>query len=71
LIYLISSFISVISFIGGLYVGFWKSADEITSLWQVGKVFKPQMDDKKRSIILKSWENAVARTRNWTIENKI
>ena len=60
-----------VAYLAGLYVGFWKSADEITSLWQVGKVFKPQMDDKKRSIILKSWENAVARTRNWTIENKI
>ena len=50
--------------LAGLSVGFWKNYDDIRNRWKTDRVFKPDksVDNSK---ILKYWNKALARTKNW------
>ena len=50
--------------LAGLSVGFWKNYDDIRKRWKTDRVFKPDksVDNSK---ILKYWNKALARTKNW------
>ena len=49
------------AFLGGLGVGFWKSADEVRKVWKADKVFKPKMNEGERAQHLGKWREAVKR----------
>ncbi len=49
------------AFLGGLGVGFWKSADDIRRAWKADKVFKPKMSEGERAQHLGKWREAVKR----------
>ncbi|WP_296704620.1 glycerol kinase GlpK [Algoriphagus sp.] len=53
------------AFLAGLAVGFWKSQDEIQSLWESDRNFHPKMDSEKREKMLHFWHKAVERSKNW------
>ncbi|MBN1493481.1 MAG: glycerol kinase GlpK, partial [Candidatus Omnitrophica bacterium] len=47
------------AYLAGLAVGYWKSATEITRLWQQGKCFKPRMKKKDADKAYGGWKSAV------------
>ena len=49
------------AFLGGLGVGFWKSADDVRRVWKADKVFKPKMSEGERAQHLGKWREAVKR----------
>ncbi|MDP3154660.1 MAG: glycerol kinase GlpK [Archangium sp.] len=49
------------AFLGGLGVGFWKSADDVRRVWRADKVFKPKMSEGERAQHLGKWREAVKR----------
>lgn len=53
------------AYLAGLAVGFWKSIDELESLWQLERRFEPKMDEATRQHLLAMWHSAVARCRDW------
>ncbi len=53
------------AYLAGLAVGYWKSIDDIQQQWQIDKSFENEMDDEKRKVLSKGWQNAV----NTTITN--
>lgn len=53
------------AYLAGLAVGYWQGTEEITRLWQVDRVFQPQMDATERERRLNRWRRAVERSRAW------
>jgi glycerol kinase len=53
------------AFLAGLAVGFWKDEEELKSLWEAEKSFKPKMDKDKIKKYLHFWHKAVERSKNW------
>lgn len=53
------------AFLAGLAVGFWKSQDEIQSLWESDRNFHPKMNSETREKMLHFWHKAVERSKNW------
>ncbi|GGK17212.1 glycerol kinase [Deinococcus malanensis] len=53
------------AYLAGLAVGFWQSTGEITRLWQVDRIFEPQMAEDERTRRLTQWRRAVQRSREW------
>jgi len=51
-------------FLAGLAVGVYKCKAEIAEKVKVSKVFKPNMDDDRRTNLLKGWTDAVRRSLN-------
>jgi glycerol kinase len=49
------------AFLAGLAVGFWKSCDEIESIWQADRVFEPAMPDEFADERYRGWQDAVRR----------
>jgi glycerol kinase len=54
------------AYLAGLAVGYWNNMEEIRSQWQVGKIFKPQMDEEKTDLLIKEWHKAVKSALAWT-----
>ncbi len=54
------------AFLAGLGIGFWKSTDEIQSLWQSDIVFKPDKYREKYEQGIKNWYKAVDALQYWT-----
>ncbi|KZO01750.1 glycerol kinase GlpK [Bacillus badius] len=47
------------AYLAGLAVGFWKDRQEISSKWQVEKVFKPQMANEEQARLYAGWKKAI------------
>jgi glycerol kinase len=56
------------AYAAGLSTGFWKSVDELESIWCKDKEWTPNMEDKTRTILYSKWKKAVERTYNWVEE---
>ncbi len=50
------------AYLAGLAVGYWKSRDEITDMWEVEKDFIPTMSEENRSNLYSGWQKAVTAT---------
>jgi glycerol kinase len=46
------------AFLAGLGVGFWKSTDELASIWEEDRVFKPQ-ENEQSSRIISMWNERI------------
>ena len=53
------------AYLAGLAVGFWRSQEEIASLWAIQRTFVPNLSKKEAGIRLSAWRQAVDRTKNW------
>ena len=51
--------------LAGLGVGFWRSEEELASLWALEKRFEPRMSAADASTRRARWNEAVARSRGW------
>ena len=54
------------AFLAGLAVGFWNNLDEIATLWECESIFESQLHAQEREDRYRTWQHAVARSRNWT-----
>jgi glycerol kinase len=52
-------------YLAGLAVGFWNSVSELEQVWQVERVFEPQMLAAERDKLLNRWHKAVTLSRSW------
>jgi glycerol kinase len=57
-----------VAYLAGLAVGVWKDLDELKNLWRSDKTYVPQMDEEKRTTLLKGWNKAVSRSLDWAEE---
>lgn len=55
------------AYLAGLGVGFWKMED-IEKVWQLDRLFQPQMEKADRLKKYKGWHKAVKRCMNWEEE---
>ena len=53
------------AYLAGLAVGFWKTQDEIASLWATDRTFVPNLSRTEAGARIAAWRQAVDRTRNW------
>jgi glycerol kinase len=53
------------AYLAGLAVGFWRSTDELASLWRVQRRFEPALDEARRAERMAHWRRAVERARDW------
>lgn len=53
------------AYLAGLAVGFWESAEELSSLWKEDKVFEPKINKDIKESLLYNWHNAVKVSENW------
>ena len=53
------------AYLAGLAVGYWESAEEITSLWKSDKIFEPSMEKSKREDLLYHWSRVIDRAKAW------
>lgn len=58
------------AYFAGLAVGFWKSKEEIASNWKISKRFRPSMDEKRRTKLLRGWHKAVRCAFDWAREDE-
>lgn len=57
------------AYLAGLAVGFWKSVDEISALWQVENRFTPGLEEASRNDLVHGWQRAVKAAIAWAAEN--
>jgi len=53
------------AYLAGLAVGFWKSIEELKSIWQLDCAFEPKMKSTQRQAMLAYWQEAVERSKQW------
>ena len=53
------------AYLAGLAVGYWKSQKDIATQWRQDKRFTPRMKPAARKSLLKGWNKALSRSRNW------
>ena len=53
------------AYLAGLAVGFWKTTEEIASLWAIDRTFIPDFSADKNGTRMAAWRHAVERTKNW------
>ena len=57
------------AYLAGLATGYWKSADEIATLWQVDRIFEPQMPNSQVEALTGGWHRALERAKRWAIDS--
>ena len=57
------------AYLAGLAVGYWKDKEEIRANWAVDKVFKPEIEEEKRDVMIKGWNKAVKCSYGWAKED--
>jgi len=53
------------AYLAGLAVEFWKNKEEIKAGWVISRRFRPDMSNKKRTLLLKGWNKAVKCALDW------
>jgi len=53
------------AFAAGLAVGFWKSREELSGIWQAETIFEPGMDEQERGALVEGWNAAVGAARSF------
>jgi glycerol kinase len=58
------------AYLAGLATGYWKNRSEISANWAVSRTFNPVMGHDERVHLTRGWEEAVRRSRGWTLETE-
>jgi len=53
------------AYLAGLAVGYWKAKEELAGHWRVDREFVPQMEHGQREKLLRGWQRAIERSRDW------
>ena len=53
------------AYLAGLAVGFWKTQEEIASLWAIQRTFVPTISNDEAGARMAAWRQAVDRAKNW------
>ena len=53
------------AYLAGLAVGFWESAQDITTNWALAREFSPRIDEEHRNKLCAGWQKAISRSLNW------
>ena len=53
------------AFMSGLGSGFWKSLEEIETIWASNEAFKPNMSGSSRNDVIEKWNKAINQSKNW------
>ncbi|MCY7389321.1 MAG: glycerol kinase GlpK [Burkholderiales bacterium] len=53
------------AYLAGLAVGFWRTQDEIASLWKTERTFVPNLSKSEADMRISAWQRAIDRTKNW------
>ena len=53
------------AYLAGLAVGFWKTQEEIASLWATDRTFVPKLSREESGARIAAWRHAVDRAKNW------
>ncbi len=53
------------AFAAGLAVGFWKSREELSNIWQAETIFEPGMGEQTRGALVEGWNAAVGAARSF------
>jgi glycerol kinase len=56
------------AYLAGLAVGYWESKNSILQNRKIEKTFKPDMEELKRTKLLKGWHRAVKRAAEWEVD---
>ena len=54
-----------VSYLAGLFCGYWKDMDELRNLRHCDTLFRPKMGETERSKLLGNWKKAVSRAAAW------
>ena len=54
-----------VTFLAGLATGIWKDMEALQSLWITDKKFSPELSQQQRAELLKKWNTAIERSKNW------
>lgn len=57
------------AYLAGLAVGVWQDREELSNLWQIDRVFRPEIDYQRRRSLLTGWRRAVERAKEWEQED--
>ena len=53
------------AYLAGLAVGFWKTQEDIASLWATDRTFLPTLSRQQSGARIAAWRHAVDRAKNW------
>lgn len=53
------------AYLAGLAVGVWKDQEQLRQLWSCDVTFEPEMEARRRQILLHGWAKAVGRSLDW------
>ena len=53
------------AYLAGLAVGYWESLEDIKNNWAIDRIFTPQMDETRRSELIRGWHKAVKCALYW------
>jgi glycerol kinase len=54
------------AYLAGVGAGVWPSDAELEELWQLDRVFEPQMSRDEADSLQAAWRRAVERSKGWT-----
>jgi glycerol kinase len=57
------------AYLAGLAVGYWKSVEDIQGYWAADQRYKPEMEEDKRTKLVKGWHRAVDAVLAWSRED--
>ena len=58
------------AYAAGLAVGYWDTVDELRDNWQVDREFTPEKDQTEVDKLYSRWDDAVERSKNWTVDEE-
>jgi glycerol kinase len=53
------------AFLAGLAIGYWKSQDDLKTIWQIDRRFEPMMETEAAQHRRRRWREALQRSRDW------
>jgi glycerol kinase len=56
------------AYLAGLAVGYWRDREEISSHWQMERVFTPTMERARAAELCRQWQRALERAKGWEEE---
>lgn len=59
------------AFLGGLGCGFWPSLSDLSHLWEIDRVFEPQITPDEREDRYATWQRAIERSKGWAIQAQV
>jgi len=56
------------AYAAGLATGYWANLDDLRHNWQIGRTWRPTMEDGTRAVRYRGWKKAVQRAMHWVDE---